>query len=116
MGRWDKRIVPCCTMRVASPSVKVCAIMWRYRSIALLRHLPTRRIVSVSTRSMRRYMAPPGRIEHVLTSSGVNPTLVTMIVVAAQSVAVISALQTVDHLSPLKTAARCVSRGGSVFL
>ena len=55
-------------------------------------------------------MAPPARIERALTSSGVNPTWGPMIVVAAQSAAVISALRTVDHLTPLKTAARCVSR------
>ena len=70
----------------------------------------------MSTRAMRRAMAPPGRIEHALTSSGVNPTLVTMIVVAARSVAVISSLKTVDHLFLLNTAARCVSRGGAVVL
>ena len=28
-----------------------------------LRHLPTRRIMSVSTRAMRRAMAPPARID-----------------------------------------------------
>ena len=54
-------------------------------------------------------MAPPARIEHALTSSGVNPTWGPIIVVAERSDAVISELRTVDHLSPLKTVARCVS-------
>ena len=54
-------------------------------------------------------MAPPARIERALTSYGVNPTWVPMIVVAAQSAAVISSLRTVDHLTPSKTAAICVS-------
>ena len=54
-------------------------------------------------------MAPPARIERELTSSGVNPTWGLMIVVAARRAAVISALRTVDHLTPLKTAAICVS-------
>ena len=67
-----------------------------------LRHLPTRRIVSVLTRSMRRAMAPPACIDLVLTSSGVNPTWVPMRVVAVRSAAVISALRTVDQAVPLK--------------
>ena len=54
-------------------------------------------------------MAPPARIERALTSSGLNPTCFPMIVVAAWSAVVILALCTVDHLTPLKTAARCVS-------
>ena len=75
----------------------------------LLRHLPTRRIVSVLTRAMRRAMAPLACIDRALTSSGVNPTWGPMRVVAARSAMVISALQTVDQAAPLKTAARCVS-------
>ena len=75
----------------------------------LLRHLPTRRIVSVSTRAMRKAMAPPGRIDRTLTSSGVNPTWGPMRVVAARSAAVISALRTVYHVVPFKMAARSVS-------
>ena len=74
-----------------------------------LRHLPTRRIVSVSTRAMRRAMAPPARIDRALTSSGMNPTWVPMVVVAARSAVVILALRTVDQVAPLKTAVRCVS-------
>ena len=73
-----------------------------------LRHLPTRRIVSVSTRDMRRAMAPPARINRALTSSGVNPTWGPMRVVAVCSAAVISALRTVDHAVLLKMVARCV--------
>ena len=65
----------------------------------------------MSTRTMRRAMAPPARIEHALTSSGVTPTWGPIIVVAAQSAAVISALRTVDRLSPLNTATRCMSGG-----
>ena len=42
-------------------------------------------------------MAAPARIERALTSSGVNPTWGMMIVVAAQSAAVISALLIIDH-------------------
>ena len=64
--------------------------------------------MSLSTLDMRRAMAPPDRIERALTSSDVNPALGPMIVVAAQSAAVISVLWIVDHLFPLKTAARCV--------
>ena len=60
-------------------------------------------------------MAPPARIERALTSSGVNPTWVPMIVVAARSAEVISALSTVDHLFPLKTVARCMSLGSPCF-
>ena len=56
-------------------------------------------------------MALPARIKRALTLSGVNPTWGLMIVVAAQSAAVISTLRTVDHLSHLKTAARCASGG-----
>ena len=74
-----------------------------------LRHLPTRRIVSVSTRAMRRAMAPPACIDRALTSSRVNPTWGPMVVVAARSAVVISALRTVDQVAPLKTAARCGS-------
>ena len=74
-----------------------------------LRHLPMRRIVSVSTRAMRRAMAPPARIERALMSSGVNPTWGPMMVVAAWSAALILALRTVDHLPLLKTSAICVS-------
>ena len=72
-------------------------------------HLPTTRIVYVSNRAMRRAMAPPARIERALTSSGVNPTWGPMIVVTARSTAIILELRTVDQLTPLKTAARCVS-------
>ena len=75
----------------------------------LLHHLPTRQILSVSTRAMRRAMAPPARIERALTSSGVRTTWGPMIVVVALSTVVILALRTMDHLTPLKTAARCVS-------
>ena len=77
--------------------------------MTLLRHIPTRRIVSVSTHAKRRAMAPPARIDRALMSSGVNPTWGHMRVVAARNAAVISALRTVDHVVPLKTAARCVS-------
>ena len=65
--------------------------------------------MSVLTRAMRRAMAPPACIERALTSYGVNLTWGPMIVVVAQSAAVISALRTVDHLTPLKTATICVS-------
>ena len=74
-----------------------------------LRHLPTRRIVSVLTHAMRRAMAQPTHIDRALTSSGVNPTWVPMSVIAARSAVVISALRTVDQAALLKTAARCVS-------
>ena len=74
-----------------------------------LSHLPTRRIVSVSTCTTRRAMAPPARIDRALTSYGVNPTWGPMRVFAACSNAVVSALWTVDHVVPLKTAERCVS-------
>ena len=80
-----------------------------------LRYLPMRRIVSVSRRAMRRAMAPLARIKRALTSSGVNPTWGPMIVVVARSAAVISSLRNVDHLSPLKTAERCVSGGVDVL-
>ena len=59
-------------------------------------------------------MEPPARTESAMMLSGVNPTWGLMIVVAAQSDEVISALHTVDHLFPLKTAARCVSGGGEL--
>ena len=77
--------------------------------MTLLRHLITRRVLSVSTRAMKRAVATPARIDRTLTSSGVNPTWGPMRVVAVHSAAVISALRTVDHVVPLKTAARCVS-------
>ena len=77
--------------------------------MTLLRHLTTMRIVSVSTRAMRRAMAPPDRIDCELTSFGVNPTWGPMVVVAVRSAVVISALWTVDQVAPFKTAARCVS-------
>ena len=54
-------------------------------------------------------MAPLARIKRAMTSSGVNPIWGSMIVVAAQSAVVISALRTVDHLTTFKTAARFVS-------
>ena len=54
-------------------------------------------------------MALPARIERALILSCMNTTWGRMIVAAAQSAVVISALRTVDHLTPLKTAARCVS-------
>ena len=57
-------------------------------------------------------MALPSLIDRALASSGANPTWGMMILVAAWSAVVISALRTVDHLSPLKTVARCVSGGG----
>ena len=60
-------------------------------------------------------MAPLACIERALTSSGVNPTWGPMVLVAARSAAVISALRTVEHLFPLKTAARCVYGGGVVL-
>ena len=53
-------------------------------------------------------MAPPARIERVLTFSGVSFTWGSMILVAARSAVVISALRIVDHLFPLKTFARCM--------
>ena len=74
-----------------------------------LRHLPMRWIVSMSTCPLRRAMAPPARIDHALTSFGVNPTWGPMRVVATRSTVVILALRTVDQAVPLKTAARCVS-------
>ena len=70
--------------------------------------------MSVLTRAMRRVMAPPACIKRVLTSSSVNPTWGPMIVVAAQSDVVISALRIFDHLFPLKTAVRCVF-GGALY-
>ena len=54
-------------------------------------------------------MEPPARIEQALMSDGVNPTWGPMIVVAARSALVISELRNVDHLTLLKTAARCMS-------
>ena len=54
-------------------------------------------------------MALLGRIERALTSTGVNRTWGPMIVVAAQSAEVSLSFLTVDHLTPLKTAERCVS-------
>ena len=62
-----------------------------------LRHLPTRRIVSMLTRAMMRAMAPPARIDRALTSSGVNITWGPMRVVAARSAVVILELRTVDQ-------------------
>ena len=56
-------------------------------------------------------MALSDRIERVLASSGVNPTWGPMIVIAVRSAAVISALQIVDHLFPLKITDRCVFGG-----
>ena len=81
----------------------------------LLRQLPTRWIVYVLTRSMRRALEQPAHNEHALTSSGVNPTWGLMIVVAARSAAVISALRIVDHLFPLKTALICMFGGALCF-
>ena len=66
--------------------------------------------MSVSTHAMSRAIAPPARIDCALTSSGVNTTWGPLRVVAAHSSVVISALRTVDHVVPLKTAARCMSR------
>ena len=60
-------------------------------------------------------MALPARTKRAMTSSGLNPTWGLMIVVAAQSAAVISALRTVDFLSPFKAVARCVSRGALCY-
>ena len=71
--------------------------------------------MSVSTRAMRRAMVPLDRIERALTLSGANPTWGPMIVVAARSAAVISALRIFEHLFPLKTAAICVFGGGDVL-
>ena len=56
-------------------------------------------------------MAPPARIERVLTYSGVKTTWSPMILVAAQSADVISALRTVDRSFPLKAGAKCVLLG-----
>ena len=53
-------------------------------------------------------MAPLAHIDCALTSSGMNPTWGPTRVVAARNAAVISVLRTVDHVVPLKTAARCV--------
>ena len=60
---------------------------------------------------MRRAIAPPARIKRALTLSCVKPTWGLMIVVAVRNAEVILELRTVDHLLPLKTAARCVSLG-----
>ena len=65
----------------------------------------------MSMRAMKRAMAPPAHIERVLMSSGMNPTWGPLIVVAAHSAAVISALRIVDDLFTLKTAVRCVFGG-----
>ena len=78
-----------------------------------LRHLPTRRIMSVLTRAMRMEMAPLARIDRALTSSGVDFTLGLMMVVAAHDAAVISALRTVEHVLLLKTMQGV--RGGAVL-
>ena len=56
-------------------------------------------------------MAPPAHIKRALTSTGVNPTWGLMILGAAQSADVVSALHTVEHCFPLKTAANCVLQG-----
>ena len=56
-------------------------------------------------------MASLARIERALTSSGLNPNWGLVIVVVARSAFVVSALRTVDHLSPLKTVVRCVYGG-----
>ena len=60
-------------------------------------------------------MALPDCTDRTLTWSSVNPTWGLIIVVAALSAVVVSALRTVDHLSTLETAARCVSGGGDVL-
>ena len=39
--------------------MKLFAVAWKYWIIVLLYHLPTRRMVSGSTRAMRRAMPPP---------------------------------------------------------
>ena len=56
-------------------------------------------------------MAPLARIERALTYSGVKTTWGPMILVAAQSADVISALRTVDRSFPLKAGAKCVLLG-----
>ena len=61
-------------------------------------------------------MASLARIERALTSSGVNLTWGPVIVAAAWSTAVIYSLRIVDHLFPLKTAARSVFGGGAPLL
>ena len=51
--------------------------------MALLRHLPTRRMVSRSTGAIRSAIAPPARRDQALTPSGVKP----MVGPAAQTMA-----------------------------
>ena len=59
-------------------------------------------------------MALPSLIDRALASSGANPTWGMMILVAAWSAVVISALRTVDHLSPLKLRRDACPGGGAL--
>ena len=62
---------------------------------------------------MSRDIALPDHIKRGIIYSGMNPTWGPMILVAAQSSDVVSALRTVDHRLPLKTTASCVFLGGA---
>ena len=67
--------------------------------------------MSVLIQVIRRAMVLTSRIKQVLKSSVVNPTWGLMILVAAWSADVISALRTVDHHFSLNMLARCVLMG-----
>ena len=76
--------------------------------MALLRHLPTNRILYVLTLAMRIFMLPPERMERALTSLGVNPTCGPVILTAARSDFLILVLQTNVHLFLWKILAKYV--------
>ena len=115
VGGWDKRIAP--VLDHAQCDL-LCESLCRHVEVAQnnVAAPPTHKadhvcvdLCHVSTYTMRRAMVPPARIKRALMSSGVNATFGMMIVVTALSAAVILALRTLDHSTPLKIASRCVS-------
>ena len=72
--------------------MEVFDVVWRYRSIVLLCHIPTIRIVFRSTRDIRSDIAPPARWYHLLMSWGVKPIAGPISWTMVQMAAVISVL------------------------
>ena len=71
----------------------------------LLRHLPTSLIVSVLNLEIRSTMAPPARMDHALTYSGLKPTCEPDISTEFMSALVILVILMEDHLFLWYTAA-----------
>ena len=103
--------VPNCTIHAASNSMKDLTVVWRWRIIVSLRRLPTRRMVSVSTRARRSVISPSVHKERTLPSVSEKPSPGLMARLMARKSEVVLSTYMMQVRPLLNTVARRVSGG-----